>query len=461
MASMFGDEDTLARSPVVVQVNAEANGSDVAITATATAAATSTGQRPIVLPLLATGTTAETAADSSARASESHSRSSASASASPLASGGPLSPVELMLGTGVLEVYEQQRLHDHDNDNNNNANYNTTGSNDTSSNSNSNHAAYVKKDKEMSKKDKRISALSLAESFNMFDTGTGERYLPPNSGRRVGRRSIASSINNFSGPNSGAAQASKRNSRLSLSLSFQLVADAVITLQGAYSNNWAFGVFEKWWAVQDKDFAFVSADSNSAFTSATKIHPDTTNSPDLERPTKSLYPNNPTSNLIYASQPLESPTISTDSSRNRSPPQSQPSMKPIIASTCCPCITFAQNRELFLRSGGVIENDSITSCCGQPSIHSSESSRIFQSALCFTAVMPCCLCCAPHRSLRKAIRSRYALRDEDGGGGGSECGELMLSLCCMPCSLVQERREILHWAGVVGDAKKRRSVVII
>ncbi|KAI9334404.1 hypothetical protein BDR26DRAFT_866998 [Obelidium mucronatum] len=293
---------------------------------------------------------------------------------------------------------------------------------------------------------------------------------------------------------------------MSMSQSFSIVADAVTSIQGAYSNNWAFGVFEKWWAVDPQEFAFASAATSQATTKRTKPsrvaglntqqqqsntkQQDDDESDELERndtpilslkmPSRTLISppsqvhlqsldwdhhhhqygngsNMPHHNAIHTTQPLRSPTISIISSNHERPTHS---ITPIVSTALCPCITFAQNREMFLRSGGVIENDHIERCCGHPSVDSTESGRIWQSALCFTSVMPCCLCCIPHRSLRKSIRSRYALRDLDADGEGGECGELLLSFCCMSCSLVQERREILHWDGVVGDAKKRRSVVL-
>ncbi|KAJ3289334.1 hypothetical protein HDU79_004122 [Rhizoclosmatium sp. JEL0117] len=143
-------------------------------------------------------------------------------------------------------------------------------------------------------------------------------------------------------------------------------------------------------------------------------------------------------------------------------PAPNPSIIPCLSATCCPCIIYSQNRQLFLRSGGSIENDPISSFCGGSSTSTSsasESSKIAQAACCFVLSIPICMYWWPLRSLRRAIRTRYALTSDDADGeSNGECGEWMLSLCCccIPCALVQERQEILHWEHVVKDTRDTR-----
>ncbi|KAJ3100343.1 hypothetical protein HK100_004721, partial [Physocladia obscura] len=315
-----------------------------------------------------------------------------------------------------------------------------------------------------------------------------------------------------------------------------------------YSSNWAFGIFDSWWAVEPTSFAFVSKNSSRPISAQPRRAPVMSTATNNNSPSNSLANSvsltgvTPPRSILtaVAATPTVAVTVSPDptstshqhsdafikrNSRISIHPENQPQMLqiplrdegdikranlppnpiirptsanvpgsasphhrqhhhhhqpnsssahnphrqpttttsilPFLSSLFCPCVVYAQSREMFLRSGGVLENDTSDKiCCGPPSLDSSESSRVRSAACAFATLMPCCLCYVPHRALRGAIRARYALRDDDGYDDddglssrraccGVECGEIIVGCFCLPCALVQERREIVHWEKVV------------
>jgi len=48
----------------------------------------------------------------------------------------------------------------------------------------------------------------------------------------------------------------------------------------------------------------------------------------------------------------------------------------------------------------------------------------------------CYLCWLPHCYERTALREKYNLRESE------ECGDLLATICCGPCAICQEAREL-------------------
>ncbi|KAJ3107415.1 hypothetical protein HK100_003589 [Physocladia obscura] len=351
----------------------------------------------------------------------------------------------------------------------------------------------------------RLSVASVDSSFAL--------RLPSNSNLL---RHSANDLNRLSVPHSQSYSRSESHTRshrlsvASLSASFGAAVASIhehfqASTTAGYSNNWAFGIFESWWAVEPASFAFISK-APTIFTQpqrapimSTGISP--TNSPAANStPSPETTPSRPVEhseifikrNSKISVHPESQPQmlqVLINKPQNVFPPSNsarvgisstplrqaltqssnyhkQTSILPILSSIFCPCLVYGQSREMFLRSGGVLEGDVIDIlCCGPPRVNSGESARICSASCGFATLMPCCLCYIPHRALRSAIRVRYALRedDEEAGGGfsrrvccGMECGEFMVACFCMPCALVQERREIVHWEKVVDGARSRR-----
>ncbi|KAI8617055.1 hypothetical protein BC830DRAFT_1167313 [Chytriomyces sp. MP71] len=376
---------------------------------------------------------------------------------------------------------------------------------------------------------KRASVASFPDSF-----------ISTNSARNAKRRSFTAPT-----PAHGSFRSVSivRNvhERISTS-SFQIgeavafAASAVGERLGAgYSNNWAFGVFDKWWAVEPRQVRFeeapkpsvtvqprrqgemkiptsisffgIEASSNlkpnssdkSLFDTLKQEYPsddslekqspltgsdeggspkrpprrgrrlpyqtDTAHSDEsdaTDEDSASRGRSHKFSLPTVARQPSQGPRIELNnspvlqSSVPPTPASETPSVMPFMKACCCPCLMFAENREMFARNGGNVDSDAVARCCGV-SAGSSQFSRIMKSTLCFASVIPICMCSIPHRSLRTSIKERYSLLERDEDETDGECGECMLSGFCIPCALIQERREIVHWEGVVRDARKRRS----
>ncbi|KAJ3247600.1 hypothetical protein HDU78_003713 [Chytriomyces hyalinus] len=368
---------------------------------------------------------------------------------------------------------------------------------------------------------KRNSVASFQES----------NYSSPAHSPRFARRSFATPANLHTVSNASGLHVPHRQPSLSVmqvihqkvSTSSMHIGEAVISIRdgvgerfgAGYSNDWTFGIFDKWWSVEEREVRFMERattkqpanqpemaipkspsqlfggagsttlryhNSNQTSTSypshdSIPLGPDSSGSgtgspsrlpggPSLphseahsSRETGSSKDSNPGETAVKM-QPVESPVIAVptgNSVSNNVKKSAQPSCMPFLKALCCPCLMFGENRELFVRNGGVIEQDTVSMCCGD-SVHSSEFSRIMKSALCFTSAMPLCLCCIPHRVLRKSIKQRYALHTHAEEETQGQCGECMISVFCLPCALLQERREIVHWEGVVDDARKRRSI---
>ncbi|KAJ3392600.1 hypothetical protein HDU84_003849 [Entophlyctis sp. JEL0112] len=298
----------------------------------------------------------------------------------------------------------------------------------------------------------------------------------------------------------------KRLSVASVSLAVSVNAvmasinDGIAATTAGYSNNWAFGLFERWWSVSPSEFAYVpiakpiqnsqprpipamsakaaaglspnfetsdssnSGDSilgrngrNLSATAALQSNniPNADNGNNANNKMKQPQMQMPgTSTALAASTPT--PPARQQQQHQAQAQSTTPSAQPIIQTICCPCVVYAQSREMFLRTGGVLEDDLTERVCGAQ-VDASECMRVSSAAACFAALIAVGSCCVAHRRLRNALRTRYALRDDETEG---ECGEFVVSCCCLPCGLVQERREIIHWERVVDGARKRRSLAV-
>ncbi|KAJ3238175.1 hypothetical protein HDU81_008322 [Chytriomyces hyalinus] len=393
---------------------------------------------------------------------------------------------------------------------------------------------------------KRNSVASFQES----------NYSSPAHSPRIARRSFATPANVHTFSQASGLHVPRRqpsNSVLQVihqkvSTSSMYIGEAVISMRdgvgerlgAGYSNDWTFGIFDKWWSVEEREVRFMErattrqpakqpemtipqspsqlfGGAGSTTLSHSQDHHSITHKTSTSYPSHESIPHSPDSSgsgtgspprlprgprlpqseshssretgsskdsnpgqAAVKVQPVEIPviTVPTDKGvKDNANKSSRPSCMPFLKALCCPCLMFGENRELFVRNGGIIEQDTVSMCCGD-SIHSSEFSRVMkvpivysricivlmdicvQSALCFTSAMPLCLCCIPHRVLRKSIKLRYALRTHGEEETQGECGECMISVFCLPCALLQERREIVHWEGVVDDARKRRSISV-
>jgi Cys-rich protein (TIGR01571 family) len=78
---------------------------------------------------------------------------------------------------------------------------------------------------------------------------------------------------------------------------------------------------------------------------------------------------------------------------------------------CLPCL-FGQNAEK-------IDN---SSCCGMCCV--------------YILAAECYLCWVPHMMKRKRLREKYGLKENP------ECGDCLTTLCCGPCAVCQEAREL-------------------
>ncbi|KAJ3243615.1 hypothetical protein HDU78_000301 [Chytriomyces hyalinus] len=378
---------------------------------------------------------------------------------------------------------------------------------------------------------KRNSVASFQESI----------YSSPAQSPRFARRSFATPTNLHTVSNASGLHVPSRPPSMSvmqvihqkMSTSSMHIGEAVISIRdgvgerlgAGYSNDWTFGIFDKWWSVEEREVRFMERGTTKQPTGQPEMviqqspsqlfgaagsttlsysqhhnsnpHKTSTSYPShdsiLHSPNSSgsgtgsppRLPRGPrlphtqshssrgtgsskgsdSGPAAVKTQPVESPMITVSMHvdkgvKDNTNKPAGPSCMPFLKALCCPCLMFGENRELFVRNGGVIEEDAVSMCCGD-SVHSSEFSRIMKSALCFTSAMPLCMCCIPHRALRKSIKQRYALHTHGEDETQGQCGECMISVFCLPCALLQERREIVHWEGVVGDARKRRSTAFI
>ena len=79
-------------------------------------------------------------------------------------------------------------------------------------------------------------------------------------------------------------------------------------------------------------------------------------------------------------------------------------------------------------------------CCCTPCLFGSNAKKI-DGKNCF---LMCCiyglasnfyLCCVPHYFERQKLREKYSLKEDS-------CGDLPATICCSPCALCQEAREM-------------------